>query len=376
MRRQTWKLTCVVLTLSVVASSCAHIPNKAWWDPHDSSPIDEGSKYKSARMVLEISEEGPVFHEDQSLRMKAWLEVQQPSAPVVMFVNGWHHNAEHDDANLRDFNSFIGYIEKASGMPVSAVYVGWRGDSLDTPIPIEGSDFLTIWGRKSASVVVGSEGLREILSYMRERHRDRQVYVIGHSLGGSALLYAVKHDLPKEANTHFEYFMLNPAVGSREFKEFEQKLSAALAETNSPPMFARNMQLSIERAYRKLTVLQARGDGAVRWGYPVAFLDKGIGFSRKWKTHRSYLCKSQDPCEIPDDPTCSASLVNGTFVVETLPTKGSNCTQYNQKPIWVILGEEGTFDGHNDILTSLQATALADIIGKRISFAAAAATND
>lgn len=362
MGTRIWAVFFVALAL---LASCTTVPNRAWWQPHDVSPIDQ--QHQSMRMVVEIDEKGPIFYDAQFQRLKKWLENESSNMPVVLFVNGWHHNAQVSDSNLNDFNGFIGKVEDVAGAPVVGVYIGWRGDSLDTLFGWEPSDFFTIWGRKKASVNVGEQGLRQILDYLRE-FPNRQVFVVGHSLGGSALFHAVKRDLASEVNDGFEYIMLNPAVAEREFREVEQEFlqaqSARLTRSNED--ISTTAKLALERANRKITVMQALGDVPVRILYRIAFLNTPIGFDKKRITHRAYGCGDQDPCPTQQDPECTVVLADGKFIIETIRTEGGTCYENNLKPVWVISTADSVSASHGDILNSVQASALSDLLGVRI----------
>ena len=357
-----------LVSFSLALSSCYRVPNQAWTQTH--APL-QVANHQSKYMILEVDENGPIFNMDQYQGMKQWLNKDSPDTPVIIFINGWHHNAQSDDSNLLDFKKFLGAIEVASaGNPLAGIYIGWRGDSYDTLLNFEASDFLTIWGRKNAAETVGKHGLNEILTYLKDNHPDRRVFVIGHSLGGAALFNAIKTTLPKEANDGFEYILLNPAVSEKELRRVEQqyqKLQSFQLEASS----LATTQLALARAHRKITVLQALGDKPVGFLYRIAYLSTPIGFDKKRTTHKAYTCENANDCTWKKEADCYVALANGKFIIEASPSKGETCLDKNLKPVWVISGADSVSANHNDILNSVQAAALADLIGQRIQWTSA-----
>ncbi|HGM6069041.1 TPA: alpha/beta hydrolase [Stenotrophomonas maltophilia] len=344
-------------------SSCTSVPDVAYWPEHEAVRLDAPAR--SERMVIEIDDAGRFHWPGQFDRLQHWLAEEPAELPVVVFINGWHHNASPNDSNFTDFDQFLAKVEARAGTPVRGLYVGWRGDSIDTPLTWEPSDFLTVWDRKCASVTVGEGGLAQVVTMLREQHPERAVYMIGHSFGGSALFHAIKDGLAQEQLHGFEYFMLNPAVAEGEFDAVEQALVAAWAAS---PAFSGAVSITAAdalRQHRKVTVLQAQGDKAVGWGYRIAFRDTPIGFDRQRQTHRAKVCNTGDACRPSPADTCTATLADGRFVLRAVSIPGQGCVPMQQRPVWVIAGEDSVSANHNDILNSIQAEALADLLAQR-----------
>lgn len=344
-------------------SSCSSVPDVAYWPEHEARPL--ALPARSERMVIEINDAGGFHWPGQFNRLQRWLAAEPVDLPVVVFINGWHHNASPNDSNFTDFEEFLGKVEAKAGTPVRGLYVGWRGDSYDTPLAWEPSDFLTVWDRKNASVTVGENGLAQVVALLREQHPERAVYMIGHSFGGSALFHAIKDGLVQEQLDGFEYFMLNPAVAEREFDEVEQALVSAWAAS---PAFAGTVSTTAAdalRQHRKVTVLQAQGDKAVGMGYRIAFRGTPIGFDRQRQTHRAWVCATADACPPPPLDACTATLADGRFVLRARTIPGQGCAPMQQRPVWVIAGADSVSADHNDILNSIQADALADLVAQR-----------
>ncbi|MEM5432174.1 hypothetical protein [Cupriavidus oxalaticus] len=138
---------------------------------------------------------------------------------IIVYVHGWKHNAQSDDANVRHFRTMLRAAaaeerDRAGrdGTPrkVVGVYVAWRGKSWVVPDPVLS---LSFWARKEAARRVSVGTARELFARLRAiRHyynneaasavvttgaaseqavrRPRiRTLMIGHSFGG-LILYA------------------------------------------------------------------------------------------------------------------------------------------------------------------------------------------
>lgn len=154
--------------------------------------------------------------------------VAEHDGVVVVYVHGWHHNAEPDDVNLANFQKAISNAqrlinnEQSNGPRASQVrrevagqkrrevlgiYVGWRGESLDIP----GVNNITFWERKTTAQAVGDGAVFELfrkLAKHREIFPGSRLMIIGHSFGAAVTYSALAHlitnqiitDPPPEAN--------------------------------------------------------------------------------------------------------------------------------------------------------------------------------
>jgi hypothetical protein len=151
---------------------------------------------------------------------------------VVVFVHGWHHNANSSDQNLKDFQGAMAELRERLRHPVYAesrraltqtsdfraigVYLGWRGRSLPSF-----ADYATFWGRKAAAERVGEGDFREFMQNLNRIYEAANadfppapirpqapsasasspfmgLVSIGHSFGGQVLLRATQPTI--EAN--------------------------------------------------------------------------------------------------------------------------------------------------------------------------------
>lgn len=127
----------------------------------------------------------------------ALYELQAPGPQiVVMYVHGWKHNGEKDDADLAHFNEQLDAIRKLDKRRVTGVYVAWNGKRTTLPLVKE----FTFWGRKRAADRVSQSaavtrlmGAIDSITEKRKvegKSQDLVVYV-GHSFGARVLYNAV-----------------------------------------------------------------------------------------------------------------------------------------------------------------------------------------
>ncbi|WP_141456102.1 hypothetical protein [Pseudoxanthomonas sp. z9] len=370
------KLGAVALGVLLLVG-CRTIPDREWWGLNEPAPVQTG--LQSQMMVFEADDRGQLYQPAQMQKMAQWMAAT-PTRPVVLFVHGWHHNACRQqagepackgggpyDSNYQKFTAFLARLENVEKAgPVNAIYVGWRGDSIDTFIPWEPSDFLTIRDRKHASEQVGKQGLREVVAWLRTQDPKRQVFVIGHSLGGSAVLWAVKEWMEDAPDTTLEYIMINPAARAEEL----EKIKARLEEKARSRQAFSGRQVSMATALRaapdgsrRIIVLQSTADVPVRYLFPFAFWKRAIGFNRDWVSHSVRAC-SGDACTVTE-PDCQLSL-GGRMMIEAIGT-GEQCQEQARKAVWVMQTGKDVSAGHNDVLNDVQAAALADWLAQRMA---------
>lgn len=370
------RLGAVALGVLLLAG-CRTIPDREWWGLNDPAPVQDG--LQSQMMVFEADDRGQLYQPAQMQKMAQWMEAT-PTRPVVLFVHGWHHNACRQaagepackdggryDSDYLKFTAFLARLENVEKAgAVNALYFGWRGDSVDTFIPWEASDFFTICGRKRASERVGQQGLREVVAWLRAQNPKRQVFVIGHSLGGSAVLWAVKEWMGEAPDTTLEYIMLNPAARAEELETIKERLEEDARSRQALSLDKVSMATALRAApdgSRRIIVLQSTADVPVRYLFPFAFWKRTIGFNRDWVSHSVHAC-SGDACKVTD-PDCQLSL-GGRMMIEAIGT-GEQCQEQTKKAVWVMQTGKDVSAGHNDILNDVQAAALADWLAQRMA---------
>lgn len=180
--------------------------------------------------VIQIDDYGSFWDSeipDRALK-KISEESQRTNTIVVLFIHGWHHNADIEDENARDFANTLQLLRKklddnVDGKPgiyrqsrlnltgigdvkVIGIYIGWRGKSLPMPL-----DYFTFWGRKAAAERVGNGDLREFLYRLNHIYLERNgprlahqkkpfmgMISLGHSMGGQVLFKAIANTIENE----------------------------------------------------------------------------------------------------------------------------------------------------------------------------------
>jgi len=356
---------------TLLLASCRTVPDRAYAGTSEPVHLGSGSELFliDVRQDGELScagENGPMPCNTRLERMDKWLRDESTEPPIILFVHGWHHNGDPGDKNLKGFRDFLVNLEnrrRASGAlhpEVDGIYVAWRGDSkqLLGPSWLQTLDFPTIYSRKRASIAVGSGGLKQIIEQLKT-YQHRAVVVMGHSLGASAVFYAVKNELDEPTLDGYEFIMMNPAVAEREFDDLRNDLiSRRNVESADAGV---SLQLNFQRHRRRLMVLQALGDSAVGWAYKIAFAGTPVGFSGR-QTHNASVCT--DDCPPPPQDmihTCYQRLPFDSTPAMLITAKGSKPECYDQmnKEIWVVTGKAAVSKSHNDIFNGIQADALA-----------------
>ncbi len=191
----------------------------------DSHPTQPGYDLE----IVQLDDFGSFWEPSRARATLAKVEAQSQSRSestyVVVFIHGWHNNAAPDNANLQEFNQWLGKLATELGQPARAaarleltgspafkllgIYVGWRGRALPGVL-----DYGTMWWRKSAAERVGDGDLSEFLErlqrmYLRANSLNRYaqdpahttftgLFTIGHSFGGQVLLKAIARPLEAE----------------------------------------------------------------------------------------------------------------------------------------------------------------------------------
>ncbi len=215
--------------------------------------------------IIEISDDGKVNpHQKQKvfslIRQKA--EDKDKELVILLFVHGWHHSALVCDDNLACFRKVLAGLKASDVLQdkeVVGVYVGWRGESVDT----EGFNIFTIWNRKSDAEKIGNTGARELLLELDglydslktakngKRNERIAMFSFGHSLGGAMLLSAARAKMvgavrdetfirteksyaeqkqngssikPLRSSFGDLVVLLNPAIEARAWEEFDHDL--------------------------------------------------------------------------------------------------------------------------------------------------------
>lgn len=380
----------VLLCAALAAvSACAVVPDRRWTvAPVEDPQVATGA---SGVRVLQFDEGGggtkgarsAAFDQRDVDAVHAWLD-DGGSSPIVIFVHGWHHNATGCKANLRQFRTFTQDLGKricagsgntAGCSDVKGVFVGWRGDSLDGRVAgAKGEmwDLPTIFGRKRASKRVGQGEFSEFVAKVAEQHKDRNVIFAGHSLGANALYHAIAERGGDVEDKH-EFVLLNAAISTRELSRIEVETVPP-----SPPLdfkssgmlksaaFAPTSVMAVlDRSHRKILLMQAENDFAVRIPYGI-FFKGAAGFDKdRWTHSASMLPGYLDDLSEAEREQCSRNIQGMQLLVrEDLRRRGA-CGEAWRNHTWVVRADETVSDGHGGVWGNAQLAALSQLIAER-----------
>lgn len=161
---------------------------------------------------------------------------------VMVFIHGWHHNADEEDQNFKNFHRSLEQLQTrlaepaytdarkrlklADDIKVIGLYVGWRGRSLPGVL-----DYATFWTRKSAAERVGDGDLREFLNKLQKLYIKRNenqaaanatfmgLVTVGHSFGGQVLFKAVSGSLERDLMDALSRGTREPGTGKTKISE-------------------------------------------------------------------------------------------------------------------------------------------------------------
>ena len=138
----------------------------------------------------------------------------------LIFVHGWHHNANDGDCNVNEFRAMVRQVSadvneaaKKAGIGVNfrinGVYVGWRGESVRIPALRQA----TIFSRRTAAEHIAKGSVRELFADFRQLQYSDQVketipndrvrtMVVGHSFGGLIAFHSLSQELISSLTLH------------------------------------------------------------------------------------------------------------------------------------------------------------------------------
>lgn len=193
---------------------------------------------------------------------------------LYVYVHGWHHNASHDDYDVRQFRELLHTYGQATkdDREVIGIYVGWDGETVTIPLL---KDLLTFQTRKNAAHRVADGRVRELFARIKglrahynqgdqgldcaekrttnDKCRLRSI-MIGHSFGGLILhsavqpyileTLAVQRDVPELAQSAALrsrgiadlIILLNPAFEASLYEPLHRAAMEANNELDLPPL--------------------------------------------------------------------------------------------------------------------------------------------
>lgn len=256
---------------------------------------------------------------------------------IVVFVHGWHHNADASDSNVTEFRHLLRDIAimeqgrnlddadpQQAGRRVVGIYIGWRGESITMPVVND----LTFWERKNTAERVSQGSVLEFFSRMdvirdrgrkgvpmsdinvRDRKNDSNTNVrmltIGHSFGGLIAYEALGGefiriasrsrsgdyvsrlgDLVIIANPAFEGSRYEPLrLAGKRLQKFESNQLPVIIVATSQADRATGTAFPLARRFNTLfeNTPGPEGDAIV----------KAVGHNDRYTTHQLSLCAKND----------------------------------------------------------------------------------
>lgn len=213
----SFALLALIILFIVTASGCSFYHKEL----RANNNIDNNDKYMLH--VLELDDFGSWWDVKKAQNTLDSIDnlSSQKDTYVVIFIHGWHNNADMDNHNYNDFKAALGNIhdvlakkypnngkgEFAGGpaFQIFGIYLAWRGRSLPGKL-----DMASMWWRKSAAERVGDGDAREFFAQLQKLYMNANpmknvsfekrglidkpymgLVTIGHSFGGQVLLKAI-----------------------------------------------------------------------------------------------------------------------------------------------------------------------------------------
>ncbi len=341
--------------------------------------------------VVEFDDQGLFRDRAQMDNALHALKRHERNVDIIMFIHGWHHSAAADDPNLNNFQTLLHRLAaRNSTRHIVGVYVGWRGDTLTTPVIQD----LTFWDRKNTSIEVGRGAVYELIERLRldgGRIDNSRLITIGHSFGASVLLSISKNevyrDLIKDRDEAKEAFapglepvtiLINPAIEAMHFlslyelPEETARIDASKYASPRAPRIAVFMSES-DSATRKFfrwgriasTLFESHETVTRknRKGEDVQFSEylmdtQALGHYEPFITHKLSISsphKDVGECQAP--PTTWHNHLLGQAAGEgwqaQFGVSGTTLTHEGNSPafspVWVVKVAEDIIPNHNDI---------------------------
>lgn len=263
---------------------------------HHHAPDQPGEYYLS---FVEFDDQGQLWDRKQ---LRKVLETYQPIAGthdvlLVAFIHGWHHNADPEDSNIKEFHRLLTKLSQAefnggTRRKVLGVYIGWRGESLTIPV-INGTTF---WERKNTAHKVGQQGVTEVLLRLEEivnvkAGMDRakpqplksRLVTIGHSFGGAVLYTALQQILEDRfIDSRMYKTSTGDANGLGDLVVLMNPAFEALRYATLYDISQDDCRSYFRSQLPKLAILTSEADRATGWAFPL-----GRFFSTFFEAHKT-----------------------------------------------------------------------------------------
>jgi len=218
---------------------------------------------------VEIDDQGHFQSRSQLNKVIEFIEAQE-NQDIVVFIHGWHSNAQPDNKSVKNFEDMLIKIsqryDKKLKRKINGIFVGWRGES----ITVSGINMATFWDRKDVSIEVGSGSLIELLvrlEIIAKNNNKCRLVSIGHSFGASVLFSATKNILYQNFLNSVEsneicgfgdlVILINPAFEAIPYAPFHD-----ITEE-----YARKSEIFNNPMKPKLIILTSESDWATKYAF-------------------------------------------------------------------------------------------------------------
>ncbi len=375
-------------------SSCSFRirPDKAYFDGSISDPkhanawnvkrrFDSTEKRDAETNRFLVAE----FKEDGQPHLKAQLatavqEIQSFSPrTVLLYVHGWHNDSSPDcgeakSKDMRDLDGLVHRMVEAKMGRVLAIYVAWRGESLDGLLK-----WVTLTGRRRTAREIGkSAELQKFLGDVAEAGKQKGANVVfaGHSLGAALLektaAAMIKDTEPgKDQRLPHLFLLANSAevafVSKDQIKTVNESKLVTQQPTNTRLLAPRVLAVTSTQDTAN-RFLQPLNNYLL---HPIATLSylryelfaNTIGFDRSTRTHDVKKTGEVQPARPLSDPELSAlqyklSLQPTLDPAFWVPNKQHRLSKYRIAPkaegprtagFWNIASPGSIAVGHNDV---------------------------
>ena len=355
---------------------------------------------------VEFTDQGNVFnraHMDTVLNHIEQHNRDNNGAAVVVFIHGWHHNANPQDENLQGFRQLL---ERTAQLGITGkrrligVYVGWRGQTIDVPL----AEHLSFWARKNTAHNVGRGGVTELMLRIERsaaqantpQHPNHNLLVaLGHSFGGLVLISSLNDvllervidakplghqacaaDNAQQCGTCVQtdtfghgIILLNPAIEANELLQLKEVVAAQQCYAKTQPKLlhvisseadsatniafragqflgvsVRSSELPLQRTYKGKTItLHERDLDTTTIGNYLPFRT-GVSLGNRARHPACQTGDKREECYIPckDDARC---LVREADKAQHIPVGTS-------EPLHFLYTDANFIKDHNDVFNA------------------------
>ena len=246
---------------------------------------------------IEFDDQGQLWDREQLHKvLDSYLPIAGTNdVLLVAYIHGWHHNADPEDDNIKEFRKLLSKLSQAeshggTARKVLGVYIGWRGESINIPV----INAATFWERKNTAHKVSQQGVTEVLLRLEEivnvkagmetaipKPLNSRLVTIGHSFGGAVLYTALQQILEDRfIDSRKSKTFSGDANGLGDLVVLLNPAFEALRYTTLYDISQDYCRSYFSSQLPKLAILTSETDRATGWAFPA-----GRVFSTFFETH-------------------------------------------------------------------------------------------